>query len=332
MRSIRNTALVVSVHMLLLIDLRGAAAESPHGLSTGAWSAIRRQVSAAEYQVTLADQAPGNNSATDADTVGLEADLFVTKDDGVTSVDPGGSLTYTIVAGNAGPSDDLATLIDFFPVELTCSYTSVASGGAGNNTVAGVGDLSELIWLPTGSSVTYTVDCTVDPGATGTLSNTVTITASVVMTDPNLSNNIDTDTDCISGSSRLRVGAVSGTVRGGGGRRGDLGLPGVEIQLFDDPYAEPVATTLTDACGDYSISLPDGTYTARVDAGAAPGHDHQVYDSQCSRHPTSGTPIIVNSDELMGETNFALPPLGTTKFCDGFETGDLRMWSSIRSP
>jgi hypothetical protein len=47
----------------------------------------------------------GNNSATDGNTVITPtADLSITKTDGVTSVNQGGTLTYTIVASNAGPS------------------------------------------------------------------------------------------------------------------------------------------------------------------------------------------------------------------------------------
>jgi hypothetical protein len=47
----------------------------------------------------------GNNSATDANTVITPtADLSITKTDGVTGVNQGGTITYTIVASNAGPS------------------------------------------------------------------------------------------------------------------------------------------------------------------------------------------------------------------------------------
>jgi hypothetical protein len=46
----------------------------------------------------------GNNSATDTDTLTPSADLGITKTDGVTTATPGGSVTYTIVASNAGPS------------------------------------------------------------------------------------------------------------------------------------------------------------------------------------------------------------------------------------
>ena len=146
---------------------------------------------------SVADPTPGNDSATDADTVLTpSADLSITKDDGVTSAVPGEStLTYVIVAGNTGPSDDPAvTVIDTFPGVLTCSWTSAAAGGATGNT-SGTGILGDTLAMPAGSTVTYTATCSVDPGATGTLSNTATIVASVV--DPTPGNDSATDSDTV---------------------------------------------------------------------------------------------------------------------------------------
>ena len=98
-----------------------------------------------------------------------EADLAVTKTDGVTSAVPGQTtLTYTIVTTNNGPSDDPAvTLTDSFPADLTCTFTSVAAGGATGNTAAGSGDLAETLNMPSGSSVTYTITCDIASSATG---------------------------------------------------------------------------------------------------------------------------------------------------------------------
>ena len=147
---------------------------------------------------SVTDSVPGNNSATDSDTVLVaESDLSITKTDGVTQAVPGQTtLTYTIVASNSGPSDDPSvTVTDTFPAVLTCTYTSVAAGGATGNTAAGAGDLAETLSMPGGSSVTYTVSCTIDPAATGTLSNTATITASV--TDSVPGNNSATDNDTV---------------------------------------------------------------------------------------------------------------------------------------
>src|SRR5437016_7169432 len=63
----------------------------------------------------------GNNSATDNNTVITPtADLSITKTDGVTSINQGATLTYTIVASNAGPSAVVAaTVSDVFPAQLS---------------------------------------------------------------------------------------------------------------------------------------------------------------------------------------------------------------------
>ncbi len=80
----------------------------------------------------VTDPTPGNNSATDSDTLTPSADLSITKTDGVTTATPGGSVTYTITASNAGPSNATgATVADTFPASLTCTWTC---GGAGGGT------------------------------------------------------------------------------------------------------------------------------------------------------------------------------------------------------
>ncbi|MFV1035507.1 hypothetical protein QML28_30360, partial [Klebsiella pneumoniae] len=48
------------------------------------------------------DPTPGDNSSTDTDSTDPTADLTITKDNGVTTVVPGQSYTYTITVTNAG--------------------------------------------------------------------------------------------------------------------------------------------------------------------------------------------------------------------------------------
>src|SRR5262249_58233752 len=64
---------------------------------------------------------------------------------------------------------------------------------SGSNGHTGSGDLSDTIAsLAPGGTVTYTVVATVDPAATGSISNPVTVTAA---NDTNGANNSATDTD-----------------------------------------------------------------------------------------------------------------------------------------
>src|SRR5581483_3061113 len=113
----------------------------------------------------VTDPTPGNNSATDTDTLTGSADLSITKTDGVTSATPGGSVTYTITASNAGPSNATgATVADIFPAALTCTWTCVGAGG-GTCTASGSGNLNDTVNLPNGGSVTYTASCTISAAA-----------------------------------------------------------------------------------------------------------------------------------------------------------------------
>src|SRR6185503_15939539 len=145
----------------------------------------------------VTDATPGNNSATDTDTLTPQADLQVTKTDGQTTAIPGTPLTYTIVVTNAGPSSvSGASVTDNFPATLTgVTYTATQTGGASGFTASGSGNINDTVDMPFGSSITYVVTGTIDPAATGTLSNTATVTGSAP--DPNPADNSATDTDTL---------------------------------------------------------------------------------------------------------------------------------------
>ncbi len=150
------------------------------------------------------DPNPGNNSATDTDTLSPMADLAITKSDGVTMATPGGSTTYTIVASNSGPSNATATVADTFPASLTCNWTCAGAGG-GTCTASGSGNINDSANVPVGGSATYTAVCSISSSATGSLSNTATVTAAVGITDPNPGNNSATDTDTLVASSDVAI-------------------------------------------------------------------------------------------------------------------------------
>jgi len=153
----------------------------------------------------------GNNAANQLTTVqaaATPADLSIVKDDGVTAVSPGGALTYTIVVTNNGPSAVTgATVTDNFPAALTnVTFTSVATGGATGNTASGSGNIANTVNLPSGATITYTVNGTVSASATGTLSNTATVTPPASTTDSNLLNNTSTDLDTITPAVQADLG------------------------------------------------------------------------------------------------------------------------------
>ncbi len=158
----------------------------------------------------VTDPTPGNNSATDSDTLAPSANLAITKTNGTTSSTPGGSTTYTIVASNTGPSNaNGSTVADTFPASLTCTWTCVGAGG-GTCTASGSGNISDTVNLPSGASTTYTASCAISAGATGTLSNTATVGAPGGVTDPIPGNNSATDSDTLNPQADLSITKTDG--------------------------------------------------------------------------------------------------------------------------
>jgi len=150
------------------------------------------------------DPVPGNNSATDTDTRSPQANLAISKTDGTTAYTPGGTTTYTIVVGNAGPSSaDGALFTDPASSNLTATAVTcgAATGGAvcpapGNTTVALMQGAGIVIpTLPNGGSVTFTVNATIAAAATGNITNTATIAPPSGTTDPTPGNNSASDVD-----------------------------------------------------------------------------------------------------------------------------------------
>src|SRR5262249_56154309 len=91
----------------------------------------------------VSDPTPGNNSASDTDTLTPQADLAITTTDGVLAVVPGTANTYTIVVSNSGPSAVTgASVFDALPAGVTgATWTETGStgGGSGSGPTPGPG-------------------------------------------------------------------------------------------------------------------------------------------------------------------------------------------------
>ncbi|MFO1493812.1 MAG: Calx-beta domain-containing protein [Lysobacterales bacterium] len=139
------------------------------------------------------------------------ANLAITKTDGTTVEVPGTPVTYTIVASNAGPDATGATVTDTLPATLTaCSYTCVGAGG-GSCPTSGSGNISASVSLPASASVTFTLNCAIQPGASGSLSNTASIAAAAGTVDTVPGNNSATDVDALAPTGDLAVTKSNGT-------------------------------------------------------------------------------------------------------------------------
>ncbi len=145
---------------------------------------------------SIPDLVPGNNSATDTDTA-PSADLAVTVSDGVVYYTPGGTLTYTIDIKNNGPQAVTGASVSApMPAQISgWVYTCTPDAGATCAIGTLAGPFADLVNIPAGAKVRYTLVATVNPAAAGDLVFTVTATNPVSISDPNAANNIVTDTD-----------------------------------------------------------------------------------------------------------------------------------------
>ncbi len=96
-----------------------------------------------------------------------------------------------------------------FPAALTATWTCVGAGG-GTCTASGSGNINDAVNLPVGGSVTYTVTATISAAATGSLSNTATVTPPAGVTDPSPANNSATDTDTLTPQADLAITKTDG--------------------------------------------------------------------------------------------------------------------------
>jgi uncharacterized repeat protein (TIGR01451 family) len=131
------------------------------------------------------DPDEGNNSDEEQTEIHGEADLVVTKaDDGFDPALAGNMLMYTITVQNQGPSDAVdVSLADTVPTPLQSPEFSVDGG---NSWDAWTGSLT-LGTLGPGDSKQVLILDRVHPSATGTITNTATVSS--MTSDPEAGNN-----------------------------------------------------------------------------------------------------------------------------------------------
>ena len=159
----------------------------------------------------VSDPNPQDNAASDTDVLTPVADLAITKTDGATVAAGGQTVTYTIVATNAGPSAVVgASVTDTLPAFLLPgTWTCVAVNGSCGS-ASGTGNVSTTVDLLPGGTATFTLNVTVSNLATGTVSNVATIAAPNGVSDNNPNNNSATDTDSVVPAADLSITKTDG--------------------------------------------------------------------------------------------------------------------------
>ena len=277
-----------------------------------------------------------NNVAYDTDQVQPIADLAITKDDGKTIVNANGSTTYTVVVTNAGPSSaDNSIMKDVVASGLTKTGTPTC-GNALNGAVCptvgtGAGQLSNanlegngvfIPTLPVNGSLTFTITVHVD-ATSGSVTNTVFVVPPSGTTDPNLNNNVASDTDQVQPIADLAITKDDGvTVVNAGGSTTytvvvtNAGPSSADNSIMKDVVASGLTKTGTPTCGN----ALNGAVCPTVGTGAG-----QLSNANLEGNgvfiptlPVNGSltfTITVHVDATSGSvTNgvFVVPPSGIT--------------------
>ncbi|WNR44897.1 DUF7507 domain-containing protein [Paenibacillus roseipurpureus] len=163
-------------------------------------AAVGTITNTASVDSTTEDPDPTNNTSTEVTPVITSADISVDKQGSPVPVPAGGVLTYSIVVANAGPSDAAdVTLADAIPSELTNAEFSI-DGGLTYTPWPGSYNIGIL---NNGTSMTILIRGTVNPSATGTITNTAVVSSTTP--DPDPTNNVSTEITPVNTSADLSI-------------------------------------------------------------------------------------------------------------------------------
>ena len=241
-----------------------------------------------------------------------QADLNVTKTDGVASVTPGGTLTYTITVLNQGPNNVAGgTVDDVFPASLTCSWTCAADPGSSCAAGTVDGNIADTVDIENGDSLVYTASCTVAANASAPIQNTVTVAVPVGMIDPDGADNHATDIDTLTPEADLSItkDAAPTTVASGdivtytlvAANAGPSDVFGAAV---DDTFSTSLSCTWS--CAPTGTGCP---------AGPIPGDIHALVDIAAGSSRTYTASCTVSPAAVLGtlgNTGTIAAPAGTT--------------------
>lgn len=302
----------------------------------------------------VTDPDPTDNTSTDVTDI-VFADLAITKDNGVANVAPGDPVVYTIVASNNGPNDvAFARVTDVFTTDLVNVSWTCVGGGGGACAPAGVGDINDVVVLPNGGTVTYTVDATVSTTARGVpldvgpaIVNTATVFSNVDVADPILGNNVATDVDILAVTdvdlAITKSNNVCYVLPGGTTiytiNVTNLGPAAAVDALVVDAFPADITSVTWTCVGTGGATCTPGGTGDINDTVTVPPFGSVVYSAAATVDAFAGG-YLVNTATVapaMGITDLDLTNNESTDtdalelpvFCDGFESGNTDSWSSV---
>ena len=152
-------------------------------------------VNTATVSTTSPDPNPGNNSSSHPVVLAPVTDLQVTKTDSPDPVVAGTPLTWVVTVTNNGPSDATGVVLDdVVPAGVTVNSISAPCAGGFPCTIGN---------LASGASVPVTINVVVDPGVTGVITNTASVSGNEL--DPDPTNNTATEPTTVIASTDLQV-------------------------------------------------------------------------------------------------------------------------------
>ncbi|NVN97957.1 MAG: DUF11 domain-containing protein, partial [Geobacteraceae bacterium] len=257
---------------------------------------------------------------------------------------PGQGVVYNITVTNNGPSDVTGAAVrDNVPSLVTAvTWTCTGSSGGTCANASGIGNrLDETADLLVGGSVTYVVSGTVDPSASGVITNTATVTAPAGFTDITQSNN----SSSVSHETAFADLAVTASIPSGGStlvnygsditfhvalaNNGPLTATNVKISdLLPSGYtfksANPSQGSYSSSTGIWSVGSLASPGSATLDlvgtvltmgsyTDTASIYQSDLYDPIISNNSSSVTPLIprqlacdVNRDQQINVTDINL--------------------------
>ncbi|HSO21466.1 MAG TPA: hypothetical protein VLT81_01085, partial [Chondromyces sp.] len=139
------------------------------------------------------------SATVDSETVSVGVTIVAWADLGISvtpesqHLDDGELAAFTVTVTNDGPLPAPASVVSIdLPAELTGVAWSCVGNGGGVCTAAGTGDVDDLVDLPVGSSVVYTVSGNVPDPFAGSLQLTASVAPAAGITDPDSDDNSDT--------------------------------------------------------------------------------------------------------------------------------------------